>query len=222
MPKVRKSGSRNAPLSKGINTFSRAAMSKKTGKWRFTGSGAARSAKAAVAAKPAGKFYAADDTPYRLNRRFTPKTAKLRASITPGTVLILLAGRHRGKRVVFLQQLPSGLLLVTGPYKVNGVPLRRVNQAYVIATSTKVDTSKVSVPETVNDAFFKREKTATRKDEGGFFKEEEAAVEISADRKELQKSVDASILAGLDKTVKAYLNAKFSLTNGQKPHAMKF
>lgn len=116
----------------------------------------------------------------------------------------------------------ASLLPLAGPYKVNGVPLRRVNQRYVIATSAKVDVSGVSVPATVTDAFFKRPATKSKNSEGEFFNAEEAAVEISGDRKELQKGVDTSILKALDATMKKYLGARFSLTNGQAPHNMKF
>lgn len=116
------------------------------------------------------KWYPADDERRSVKRAHkTPKPAKLRSNIAPGQILILLGGRFKGKRVVFLKQLKSGLLLVTGPHKVNGVPLKRVNQAYVIPTSTKVDIAGVKA-ETIDDEYFARAKVQkAKKSEEGFF-----------------------------------------------------
>merc|ERR1711959_784642 len=184
-------------------------------------------AKAAVAAavgKKAGRYYSPEDTKQKLgNHHNNNKQTKLRASITPGTVLILLAGRFKGQRVVFLKQLDSGLLLITGPYAINGVPLRRVPQSYVIATQTKVDVSGVSVPATVNDDFFKKEQTKKKKTDEGFFEKEKEST-IDEARKTLQKDVDAKVVAAIGKVelLKEYMSSKFSLKKGQKPHEMTF
>jgi len=177
------------------------------------------------AVKKEAKFYAADDVASPLpSRKSNHKLARLRASITPGTVLILLAGRFRGKRVVFLKQLPSGLLLVTGPYKVNGVPLRRVNQAYVIATSTKIDLGKVDLNNLTDDFFKRATKEKSKKDANEFFKEDKKSNVVSEARKSEQKRVDAVVLPKVQavKNLKHYLNAKFSLTENLLPHNLKF
>ncbi|KAG5180771.1 RL6, ribosomal protein 6 [Tribonema minus] len=182
----------------------------------------------AAAAKPTGesRWYPADDikAPRKSKaKRSVHKPTKLRSSITPGTVCVLLSGRFRGKRVVFLKQMASGTLLVTGPYKVNGVPLRRVNQAYVIATSTKLDVSKVDVS-AIDDAYFARAPEAKKTAEDAFFAQASKESVVSDQKKKDQDVVDASILAGLskDKLLKAYLNAKFSLTKKDRPHEMVF
>ena len=53
------------------------------------------------------------------------------------------------------------------------VPLKRVNQAYVIATSTKVDVSSVEAGHLEDGAFKAAEKKAEKKKEGdAFFKDE--------------------------------------------------
>merc|ERR1711917_45705 len=154
---------------------------------------------------------------------FSQHARSLRSSIKPGTVLILLAGVHRGKRVVFLKQLDSGLLLVTGPYKVKGVPLRRCTQSAVIAISTKLDVSGVSVPENINDAYFKRAAPA-KKTEEGIFENKQEKYTASEQRKADQKAVDAGLLAavGADAFMKGYLQKEFGLSRGQYPHLMKF
>merc|ERR1711924_289227 len=131
--------------------------------------------KTAIEAEPkmATRFYPAEDVKKRLgNHHNTTKKTKLRQSVTPGTVLIMLTGRFKGCRVVFLKQLDSGLLLISGPYKVNGVPLRRVPQSYVIATKTTVNISGVKIPAEVNDNFFKKSKSTKKKDDELFFEKD--------------------------------------------------
>ncbi|CAH0477404.1 unnamed protein product [Peronospora belbahrii] len=216
----------NVVLARGINAISRNSLSKKNGRGKMIKKGGE---KKVIATKKlvTKKWYPADFIPKPLAsakiKRNSVKTAKLRKSITPGTVLILLSGRFRGKRVVFLKQLPSGLLLVTGPYKVNGVPLRRVNQSYVIATSTKVNIENLELP-AIDDPYFSKEKAAKKSKEDQFFAQSSSAPVISEQRKKDQKTVDSALIKKLDAEpfLKAYLNAKFSLTKRDRAHALKF
>ena len=109
--------SRNSLLSQGVPRYSRAAMYGKRGRYLRKDWKPVEKKPQQEAAAPASKWYPAEDAP---SRRAVVKAARkptrLRSSITPGTVLILLAGRFAGRRVVFLKQLESGLLLVSGKF----------------------------------------------------------------------------------------------------------
>lgn len=114
------------------------------------------------------------------------------------------------------------IYIILGPYKLNGVPLRRVNQRYVIATSTKVPLTGVNVKD-IDDKFFAREKEVKKGTEDAMFEGAKATV-ISPERKAAQTSVDAALVINIEKmdTLSAYISAKFSLSKADKPHTMIF
>ncbi|PON39698.1 60S Ribosomal protein [Trema orientale] len=222
---------RNPDLIRGVGKHSRSKMYHKRGLWAIKAKNGGVFPRhdpkpaAEAPAQKAPKFYPAEDVKKPLVNKRKPKPTRLRASITPGTVLIILAGRFKGKRVVFLKQLTSGLLLVTGPFKINGVPLRRVNQSYVIGTSTKVDVSGVNA-EKFDDKYFAKEvQKKKKKGEGEFFEaEKEEKNQLPQGKKDDQKTVDTPLLKAIEAVpdLKTYLGARFSLKAGMKPHELVF
>ncbi|KAF8403873.1 hypothetical protein HHK36_011979 [Tetracentron sinense] len=110
----------------------------------------------------------------------------------------------------------------SGP-KINGVPLRRVIQSYVIATSTKVDISEINV-ENFDDKYFTKEAGKKKnKGEGDFF-EAEKEKSLPQEKNDDQKAVDSTLIKSIEGVtdLRTYLAARFSLRSGLKPHELVF
>ncbi|EDV92775.1 GH18943 [Drosophila grimshawi] len=160
---------------------------------------------------------------------FSEHKRNTRHNLKPGTVLILLAGRHQGKRVILLKTLTSGLLLVTGPFALNSCPLRRVSQRFVIGTSSRVDLGAFKVPEHLNDAYFRRLKAKKQKKggEADIFAAKKERFVPNEQRKKDQKEVDSALLKVINthpegKFFKKYLQNMFALHSSQYPHRLRF
>ncbi|CAJ1033391.1 Ribosomal protein L6e, putative [Leishmania lindenbergi] len=171
--------------------------------------------------------------------RKSPEYTTLRKSCAPGAIAIILAGRFRGRRAVILKQLPhNGPLVVSGPMKYNGVPIRRIDSRYVIATSTKIDISSVDTSSITPEVFLRPKAEKPTKSEGDFMgdkqkaKAEKAAKKtskaekktvVSDARAQLQKKIDAALVAAIKKDAQGkekagYLRSVFTVKPGDAPH----
>nr|CAH8866254.1 unnamed protein product [Trichobilharzia regenti] len=159
-----------------------------------------------------------------------------------GVIVILLAGRHRGKRVVCLgRHKSSGLLLVTGPYRYNGCPLRRVHPNYVIATKTKIDLSNLSLPNRIHqkEYFARSTSPISRKSrkvnnqkrledilEHGV-ESQKPVYKPSEEKKSDQRFIDEEVRKAIkshsdSQMLIRYLRSLFSISKHDRPHEMFF
>jgi len=244
-PKIGKP--RNYDLGNGVVRFSRSRVYHKKAIWKFKGKKTPKPVKVpriltkekkiggdknggtrVVTLQKTKGFYPTQDKiqPRPSKTLFKNHKRTLRSTLTPGTVCILLAGPHKGKRVILMKQLASGLLLVNGPFRINACPLRRVHQRYVIGTQTKIDISSVKLPENMDDEYFRREKKKrAKKEEGDIFSTKKETYKVSAQRKADQKAVDKSLALVIrkhpdHKLMFAYLGTMWGLRSSQYPHRM--
>merc|ERR1711915_341645 len=136
--------------------------------------------------------------------------AKLRKSLVPGTVCIILNGRHKGKKCIFLKQLRrSGLLLVTGPHKVTGIAMRshRRWKAH---------------PNVLKEEVFDKKGRRIIHPKGNLKK-----FKLPLDRKRAQAEVDTVVVKALKahkerNMVIGYMKRQFGLRGDRYIHKMKF
>jgi len=142
-----------------------------------------------------------------------------------------------------LKQLPkNGPLVISGPMKFNGVPIRRIDSRYIIATSTKIDVSNVDTSKITTDTFKRPKQEKRVKSEGEFMgdkskksaeakakKTSKAAAKgaVSEERASLQKAVDAALIAAIKKDAlgkekAGYLRSVFTIKSGDVPHRQKW
>ena len=170
-------------------------------------------------------------------RRMTSKAAQVASQVASeepnevaqehhtGDRVDRLSWSLQGEEVRVLEAIRFGLLLVCGPHGINGVPVKPMNQRYAIATSTKVDVSKVDC-KAFDDKYFKKPaKDRSAKSEDGFFAaptaRKELPVECTSRRTKLwtpgwRRHRRQKL------HLKEYMSSLFSLKSGDKPHEMIF
>lgn len=88
------------------------------------------------------------------------KNKKTVSNLKPGSVLILLSQKLLGKKVILINTTESGLLVVTGPFSLNGISLRRVNKKYTIQSGANLSEENFNSPTLIlnsrlfNDEYF--------------------------------------------------------------------
>jgi large subunit ribosomal protein L6e len=175
------------------------------------------------------RYYPTEERPKKFSvkrKTFSSHQRRFRSTVAPGSVVILVAGKHAGKRAVVVKHLSSGLLLVTGPHKLNGVSLRRVNQIYVIGTSTKLDLSSANF-DSYDDKFFKRVRPAKKNAEKDIFDAKKEKPQLSEERRQAQRTVDTAVLNAIkshadSRLLRRYIKSRFQLWNGVLPHKLRF
>jgi large subunit ribosomal protein L6e len=132
------------------------------------------------------------------------KKSITRVKLEIGTVVILLSSNFKGKKAVLLKRTESGLYVVSGPYKVNGVFIRRINPRYILPTQIQINIEDINT-KIFNDEYFsnlKKSKNILNKNLKKRMTMAHSLRQLFIDR-HLQKKIDSDLF------LSAYLRSNY-------------
>uniref|UniRef100_A0A1I8FP09 SANT domain-containing protein n=1 Tax=Macrostomum lignano TaxID=282301 RepID=A0A1I8FP09_9PLAT len=149
-----------------------------------------------------------------------------------GSVLILLAGRHAASGCVFLKQLASGLLLVTGAIQGQRLPAETRLPELRDRHQDSAGAGDLRLPERLNDAYFRRSQSkqkASSAAQGPVHPARRPPTSSPRSVARTRSRSNSQVMSALvklgrpdKKLMLAYLSSLFSLKSGQRPHDMVF
>jgi ribosomal protein L14E/L6E/L27E len=71
-----------------------------------------------------------------------------------GSIIILLGSKLKGKKSILLKKTREGLFVISGPFCINGISLRRIHPRFVLPTEIKIELNNFNL-HFLNDDYFK-------------------------------------------------------------------
>lgn len=158
---------------------------------------------------PAAGFFPDEEMPEyieKLQSKQVKIERKQRTDLQYGNVVVILEGQFAAKRAIYLGNEGFNAIVV-GPSNLNGVPLMKIDERFLLKTSTILKIQKVKIEEEI------------------FVSEKSFDVEIKPkEASDLEKSIEAEIMKEVqkEKFMKTYLSSEFDFQGIENLEEMNF
>ena len=151
---------------------------------------------------------------FSINKSFNFKKLSKKMKIFPnpnikdGSIVILLSSNFQGKKAILLKTTKLGLHVISGMYKLNGIPIRRVNPRYILPTGIQINIDDINTA-IFNDEYFNGLNKSKRYHDNRL----KSRISLSHNLRQiyidrcLQKKIDSSVFLG------AYLKSNYLHTS---------
>lgn len=159
-------------------------------------------------------MYESEDVPKYIEK-YMKKLAKKaqrtrRTDLETGMITVVCEGIYESKKVFYLKGLDNNLVICAGIRDVNGVPFFKIDESYLLATSTKI-------PVNINEI-------TVKENEVPLITKDKSIEIMEVDYSDKMNQIEKSLLEEVKKVdfLKSYLSAPFEIDNSVEFYSQKY